>query len=622
MLRTLMAVLLILSPIHLFADEGLRRVQVSWLKDLKELLQEIEKKEDALLTEEKEFRLRFQLFEKAYADSRYDCFFGGWPSKAVQSGGKKLCINPLRGNESYVQGSCSSSEMQCNPVLFGKNICVPFASKSDKNNSYSNCEKKFEKTPASDYSFLDDLTREEVQSLREISQLAAESCLKSQTAICQKILKRLPTGLRSIDDLEKSISLKKMLQTKVERPVTKSEENCEEATVFNKIDKELKKNSYEWMREKFLKSPFCDPYKVLSDDSVSPPAPLVAALNKDLKFFDQRNLKMDFLSPMLDRLIEKYKIENDANLKIHLEGVVHSKNEDDRRLHMARFKTLFNQLFINKSNYDGLKEIALDGLIGANIFEENDEGEAVCPFVSEDAFNKAIQGYEAVKAKHGNSITKKNQLTIVDYTKPSNSRRLFVFDLETGDVLQNTWVAHGGGGGASGSDGIGGSPKVSNTSGSLMSSDGFILATKASSGSLYGPNVLLKGVDRNNSNLTSRAVVVHGWSSPMSEYNQGVSDYNGDEYGPRFDIVQKVKTLDTKATSYREMEKRIFQLQGATSAPPYLAATEGCLGVPLNNVSHLDPKKRNKSQLEILREDLPGSVIFSYSGQDMKSSYF
>lgn len=595
------------------------------MKDLKSLLKEIESKEDALLlTQEKEFIRRFTFLTEAYADSRYDCFFGGWPSKTVLSQGKRLCTNPFKGNESYSQGECGSKEMQCNPILFGKGICVPFGSKAEKNSSYSSCEKKFETSPSKDYSFLDHFSREDVQAMREISQLAGESCLKSQTSICQKILKRLPTGMRAIDGLEKEVAEKKEVVVFSMRsmPVKEPAEACEEVSAFEKVDKELKKTSYEAIKEVFLKSPFCDPLKVLNDDRASAPAALVSALNKDLKFFDQRNVKIDFLEPHIGRLLKKYRLPQNTELKSHLQGVVGAKNEDERRLHMARFKTVFNQLLLEKKDFKGLEEIARDNLLGANIFEENEEGEAVCPFFSEDAFNKAIKGFEAVKGRHGKKITKKNQLTIVDYTKPSNSRRLFVIDLDSGEILQNTWTAHGGGGGITGADGIGGSPEVSNRPGSLMSSDGFILATKASSGSLYGPNVLLQGLDKNNTNLTSRAVVVHGWGSPMGDYNQGVSDYSGEDYGPRFDIVQKVKNLDTKSNSYKEMEKRIWQLQGATSTMPYLPTTEGCLGVPLNNVSHLDPKGRDKSQLEILREDLPGSVIFSYSGPGMSSSYW
>ena len=53
-----------------------------------------------------------------------------------------------------------------------------------------------------------------------------------------------------------------------------------------------------------------------------------------------------------------------------------------------------------------------------------------------------------------------------------------------------------------------------------------------------------------------------------------------------------------------------------------MSATQGCLGVPLNNIKHLDLKERNLDQVEALRQDLPGSLIFNYSGPEMSSKFF
>jgi hypothetical protein len=50
--------------------------------------------------------------------------------------------------------------------------------------------------------------------------------------------------------------------------------------------------------------------------------------------------------------------------------------------------------------------------------------------------------------------------------------------------------------------------------------------------------------------------------------------------------------------------------------------TNGCIGVPEANARQLDRKGRNMSQLELLREDLPGSIIMNYSGPEMKSKFF
>jgi hypothetical protein len=64
-----------------------------------------------------------------------------------------------------------------------------------------------------------------------------------------------------------------------------------------------------------------------------------------------------------------------------------------------------------------------------------------------------------------------------------------------------------------------------------------------------------------------------------------------------------------------------------------MSPTEGCLGITTSNVSHLDRKKRTPSemkaleekghsQVEYLRQDLPGTIIFNYSGEDQKSKFF
>ena len=52
----------------------------------------------------------------------------------------------------------------------------------------------------------------------------------------------------------------------------------------------------------------------------------------------------------------------------------------------------------------------------------------------------ALEGYQ-----YANMHVKinKNVLTIVDYSQPSVMKRLYVIDLNTDQLLMNTWVAHG-----------------------------------------------------------------------------------------------------------------------------------------------------------------------------------
>ena len=45
------------------------------------------------------------------------------------------------------------------------------------------------------------------------------------------------------------------------------------------------------------------------------------------------------------------------------------------------------------------------------------------------------------------NVTKKPYLTIIDFSKPSHEKRLWVVDVQNGKVLFDTWVAHGQGSG-------------------------------------------------------------------------------------------------------------------------------------------------------------------------------
>jgi hypothetical protein len=95
-------------------------------------------------------------------------------------------------------------------------------------------------------------------------------------------------------------------------------------------------------------------------------------------------------------------------------------------------------------------------------------------------------------------------LTVIDYSKPSTEKRLWVFDLKNGKTLFNTWVSHG-----KNSGGI--SPtSFSNRSGSLKSSFGVFITEHPYMGG-NGYSLRLKGLERGiNDNAYNRNVVVHG----------------------------------------------------------------------------------------------------------------
>jgi hypothetical protein len=103
-------------------------------------------------------------------------------------------------------------------------------------------------------------------------------------------------------------------------------------------------------------------------------------------------------------------------------------------------------------------------------------------------------------------------MTVIDYSLPSRERRLWVLDLEHGNVLAHELVAHGKG---TGDDQA---RAFSNTEGSNQSSLGTFV-TGATYQGKHGLSLRLRGLDASlNSNAEARGIVVHA-----ADYvNQGI----------------------------------------------------------------------------------------------------
>lgn len=115
-----------------------------------------------------------------------------------------------------------------------------------------------------------------------------------------------------------------------------------------------------------------------------------------------------------------------------------------------------------------------------------------------DAFSKAYQGY--------NKIPQVNRqiLTLIDFTKPSNQQRLAVIDMEKGEVLFKSLVAHGR------NSGDRYAKSFSNVNGSHKSSLGFYLTGTTYNGK-NGYSLKLIGLEKNfNDKAYERAIVIHG----------------------------------------------------------------------------------------------------------------
>jgi hypothetical protein len=106
-------------------------------------------------------------------------------------------------------------------------------------------------------------------------------------------------------------------------------------------------------------------------------------------------------------------------------------------------------------------------------------------------------------ARH-EGLDRKQLLTIIDYSKPSTERRLWVVDMKHSKVLFNTWVSHGKNSG----DIM--ATSFSNAPGSLKSSLGvFVTVTPYTGGNGY--SLRLMGLERGfNDNALRRSIVFHG----------------------------------------------------------------------------------------------------------------
>ena len=125
-------------------------------------------------------------------------------------------------------------------------------------------------------------------------------------------------------------------------------------------------------------------------------------------------------------------------------------------------------------------EMALEGTIDYTVFE------------------RAIAGYNRMGSFD------KNILTVIDFTKPSTEKRLFVIDLKLKKILFISYVAHGRNSGEKYAT------SFSNREGSFKSSLGFYKTENT----YYGKNwysLVLDGLERGiNDKAKERAIVMHG----------------------------------------------------------------------------------------------------------------
>lgn len=131
--------------------------------------------------------------------------------------------------------------------------------------------------------------------------------------------------------------------------------------------------------------------------------------------------------------------------------------------------------------------------------------------LSRDVFEKALHGMEKLLRKN---LIVTNILSIIDFSKPSTEKRLFVIDLDQSLLLFHTWVAHGHNSGKELANSFSNKPR------SKKSSLGFYVTGATYRGS-NGYSLKLQGLETGfNSNAFKRAIVVHGADYVNENYIQ------------------------------------------------------------------------------------------------------
>lgn len=136
----------------------------------------------------------------------------------------------------------------------------------------------------------------------------------------------------------------------------------------------------------------------------------------------------------------------------------------------------------------------------------NDEINAIEPQAAN--LNKEVLKVSLIAYEHAEKrgITHSPLLTIVDYSKASSEKRIWVVDLEKKKVLFNTWVAHGKNSGNVTPTSFSNSPE------SLKSSIGVFVTGDVYEGK-HGNSLHVHGLEAGvNDNAYSRSIVFHGAS--------------------------------------------------------------------------------------------------------------
>jgi hypothetical protein len=122
--------------------------------------------------------------------------------------------------------------------------------------------------------------------------------------------------------------------------------------------------------------------------------------------------------------------------------------------------------------------------------------------LSYEAFYLAYNGFQQIKNKY--LLQNDSLLTVIDYSLPSDQKRLWIIDIKNDTILENTLVAHGK------ASGVVLPKSFSDTPQSHQSSLGFYITGNTYTGK-HGYSLTMDGLEEGiNQNARQRAIVFHG----------------------------------------------------------------------------------------------------------------
>lgn len=107
-------------------------------------------------------------------------------------------------------------------------------------------------------------------------------------------------------------------------------------------------------------------------------------------------------------------------------------------------------------------------------------------------------------AMRSGKVNSPRTLTVIDYSRPSSEKRMWVYDLKTHNLLYEEWVAHGQGSGGNVPNAFSNEPETHRTSLGLFATDDTYVGKN-------GYSLRLDGLDAGiNDRARERAIVIHG----------------------------------------------------------------------------------------------------------------